>query len=104
RAGEIAAATGARTLIELGLGAHDPDTGPYADDACGISCKTRARAHRDPLGERTAPPARLITIPQGTTAAPARLLRAPPSSAHPPPTAEHTTHDRGRAPPMPSST
>ncbi|MDR3031758.1 MAG: hypothetical protein LBV78_01355 [Kitasatospora sp.] len=90
-----------RTTVAAAV--HAPDTGPYADDAYVSTCFTLARAQRDPLGERTAPLARVVTVPQGTSAGPARPLRAPPSSGHPLPTTQHTTHDPGRAPPTPSS-
>ncbi|MCN9244707.1 hypothetical protein NGF19_28670 [Streptomyces sp. RY43-2] len=93
-----------RTSLSVAAVAHAHDTTPFADDACATTCTSRARAHRDPLGERTTPPGQVVTLPRGTTATPAQPLRAPPSSEQPPPLAEHTTHDRGRAPPTPSST
>ncbi|MEV5985279.1 hypothetical protein AB0L85_09685 [Streptomyces sp. NPDC052051] len=98
------APTGTSMSVSVAAVAHAHDTTPFADDACATTCTTRARAHRDPLGERTAPPGQVVTLPRGTTATPAQPLRAPPSAEQPPPLAEHTTHDRGRAPPTPSST
>jgi len=92
----------APTRTTAAVAAQDP--GAHADDGCVTTCVARARAHRDALGERTAPPGHLVTVPLGTIAAPARSPRAPPPSGHPSPSTQHTAHDPGRAPPTPPST